>query len=72
MNAISINSEPMQMRKRIGSTVYEINVYVKNDDAAETMDDKIMRLVRNDLNLAPENGTIKALQTGGLLERGSA
>ena len=39
--------EPCRCRKRIGSTVYEVNVYF-NQDAKETMNDKIMRLVRND------------------------
>ena len=36
---------PLKMRKRIGSTVYVTNVYFKND-AAETMNDKIMRLLK--------------------------
>ena len=40
-------AEPLNMRKRIGSTVYEVNVYF-NQDAKETMNDKIMRLIRNE------------------------
>ena len=39
--------EPYKFRKRIGSTVYVTNVYFKND-AVETMDDIIMRLIRNE------------------------
>ena len=40
-------AEPIKMQRRIGSTVYEINVYFKHD-AAETMNDKIQRLIRNE------------------------
>jgi len=40
-------TKPFEMIKRIGSTVYEVNVYF-NQDAKETMDDKIMRLIRNE------------------------
>ena len=39
--------EQLSVHKRIGSTVYEVNVYL-NPDAKETMNDKIMRLVRNE------------------------
>ena len=42
-----IHAEPMNMRKRIGSTVYEVNCYF-NQDAKETMDDVIMRLIRSE------------------------
>ena len=42
------NAEPLNVRKRIGSTVYEVNVYF-NPDAKETMNDKIMRLIRNEI-----------------------
>ena len=43
------NAEPLNVRKRIGSTVYEVNVYF-NPDAKETMNDKIMRLIRNEVS----------------------
>ena len=43
------HAEPVTMRKRIGSTVYEVHTHF-NPDAKETMDDKILRLIRNDLN----------------------
>jgi hypothetical protein len=36
---------PFNMRKRIGSTAYEVEVYF-SPAAGETMDDKILRLVR--------------------------
>ena len=40
-------TESMRMRKRIGSTVYEVRVHF-NQDAKETMDDVIMRIIRNE------------------------
>jgi len=40
--------EPYRLKKRLGSTVYEVNVYF-NQDAKETMNDKIMRLIRNEI-----------------------
>ena len=40
--------EPYRLKKRLGSTVYEVNVYF-NPDAKETMNDKIIRLIRNEI-----------------------
>jgi hypothetical protein len=64
------HAEPAQLRKRIGSTVYEVRVHF-NSDAKETMDDKILRLVRNDLNKPPVDVKIAVPQTGRLPERSS-
>lgn len=55
--------------KRIGSTNYEVRVYF-NQDAKETIDDKILRLMKTDLNLEPVNATIMMPQTSRLPERG--
>ena len=40
-------TEPYRFTKRLGSTVYEVRVCF-NQDAKETMNDKIMRLIRNE------------------------
>lgn len=58
------------LRKRIGSTVYEVHVHF-NRDGRETMNDKIMRLVTNDLNHPRDNVILKAPQMNRLPERGS-
>jgi len=58
------------MRKRIGSTVYEVNARF-NPEAKETINDKILRLIKNDLNFSEGGATIIALQTDRLPERGS-
>jgi len=36
---------PLKIQRRIGSTAYEVSVYFKTS-SGETMDDKILRLVR--------------------------
>ena len=70
MNIIKL-PEPMLMRKRIGSTVYEVHVRF-NQDAKESMNDKLLRLIINDLNLTSDNSKMGLPQTGRLPERSSA
>ena len=65
-----IHAEPLNMCKRIGSTLYEVEVYVKKH-TGETAEEKIMRLIKNDLNLTPGHGKISLPQTDRLPERGS-
>jgi len=38
--------------KRIGSIVYEVDIRF-NPDAKETMNDKILRLIKNEANMGP-------------------
>ena len=64
------NHAKLTLRKRIGSTVYITKLYVRND-AAETMDEKILRLIRNDLNYTAKNDIMVLPQTGRLPERSS-
>jgi hypothetical protein len=40
-----VPAEPFNMCRRISSTTYEVTVYF-NPESKETMDDKILRLVR--------------------------
>ena len=42
---------PKTMLKRIGSIVYEVEIHY-NPDAKETLNDKILRLIRNDMEAA--------------------
>ena len=67
---ICVSVKPITMRKRIGSTMYNVGVYF-NQNATETMDDKILRLIKNDLNCPQGNGIIGMPQTGWLPERSS-
>lgn len=41
------HAESLNMRKRIGSTVYEVRIHF-NQDAKETMNDKLLRLIRSE------------------------
>jgi hypothetical protein len=41
-------TEPIAMKKRIGSTVYEVNCYF-NPEAKETAEEKLLRIIKNDL-----------------------
>ena len=66
----STNQAKLTLRKRIGSTVYVTKLYVRND-AAETMDDKILRLIRNDLHYTQKDDIMVLPQTGRLPERSS-
>ena len=58
------------MSKRIGGTTYHVSA-IFNPASTETLQDKILRLVKNDLNLAPLRATMELPQTGRLLEGGS-
>jgi len=65
------NVKYMQMQKRIGSTTYRVNAHFC-ERAKETIQDKILRMVRNDLSLTSRNATMELPQTVWLLERSSS
>ena len=58
------------LRRQIGSTTYRLGIYF-NPNAKETLNEKVCRLLKNDLQSAQEDATIKPLQAGCLSERGS-
>jgi hypothetical protein len=43
----TINATPPRFSKRIGNTTYRVSVHF-SDKSKETMNDKIMRLIRNE------------------------
>ncbi|MCL2189465.1 MAG: transposon-encoded TnpW family protein [Defluviitaleaceae bacterium] len=45
---IQRDAEPSRFKQRIGSIIYEVGVHFK-EDATETMEQKILRLIKNDL-----------------------
>ena len=59
------------MRRRIGSTIYRARIFF-NPEAQETLDDKVLRLLKNDLRTEASHGKIEALQADLLPERGSS
>ena len=62
--------EPFVLQRRIGSTLYRVRARFSETNK-ETLDDKILRLLKNDLNTAPGHGKMDLLQTGRLLEGSS-
>ena len=62
--------EPLILHRKIGSTVFKVGIHF-NPEAKETLDEKVRRLLKNELQSAAENATIKPLQAGWLSERGS-
>jgi len=62
--------EPFVLHRQIGSTTFRVRLFF-NPDARETLDDKVRRLLKNDLQSARENVTIEPLQAGWLSERSS-
>ncbi|MDR2568805.1 MAG: transposon-encoded TnpW family protein [Oscillospiraceae bacterium] len=65
---VYVRSKPLNIQRRIGSTVYDVELFVKKDKA-DTIEEKVLRILKNDLNLAIQNGNIKLPQTGRLPER---
>ena len=63
--------EPFVLQRRIGSTLYRVRARFSETNK-ETLDDKILRLLNNDLNLPSSYATINMLQTGWLPERSSS
>jgi hypothetical protein len=64
------NPESFAMKKRIGSTTFIVNVYF-NKKGRETLEEKALRLMKNELKFAPKCANINPLQAGWLPERGS-
>ena len=62
--------EPYVLHRRIGSTTYRVRLHF-NPESKETLDDKVLRLLKNDLNLSPSHATMGLSQTGRLPERSS-
>jgi len=63
-------TEPGQyvLQRRIGSTLYRTRAHFSTT-SRETLDDKILRLLKNDLNLVQGHGNMEVLQTeDGCLE----
>ena len=62
--------ESFVIQRRIGSTTFKVNVHF-NKASKETLEEKVLRLMKNDLNFTHKNGNMKPLQAGWLSERGS-
>ena len=63
--------EQFVLQRRIGSTLYRVRAHFSETNK-EALDDKILRLLKNDLNLTANHAIMESLQTGRLSERSSA
>ena len=72
MNSVKnlTNPESFVLQRRIGSTTFKVNVHF-NKASRETLEEKVLRLMKNDLSFVLENVTMKPLQADWLSERGS-
>jgi|GEM_PF-2356465 len=59
---VNTTDEPLKLRSRIGSTVYEVNVYF-NKDGKETMDDIILRILGNNNKCYRRADCLKGIQS---------
>ena len=66
------NNAPEQfvLRRRIGSTNYRVRICF-NPNSRERLEEKVRRLLKNDLQATAENGSMKSLQASWLPERSS-
>jgi hypothetical protein len=62
--------EPFVLHRQIGSTAYRVRLHF-NTDAKETLDDKVLRLLKNDLCQSSSHVTMGLSQTSRLPERSS-
>ena len=66
------NNNFSYMTRRIGATTYKVRV-VFNDTATETMEDKILRIIRNELLEKSEKcGIVEVPQMGRQSERSAS
>ena len=70
VNQSTAAPESFVINRQIGSTLYHVGIHF-NPDAKETLDDKILRLLRNDLNPITRGAIIGLPQTGRLPEGSS-
>jgi len=63
--------EPFVLHRQIGSTTFRVKLHFI-PDSKETLDEKVKRLLKNDLQSAAGSITIEPLQAGWLSERSSA
>jgi hypothetical protein len=65
------NENTIMVRKRIGSTVFEVSGYF-DPNAKETITEKILNLMVNDLTYQSERGIIESPQTNRLSDGGNS
>ena len=66
------NTSSTTMTRRIGSTVFKVNIFTK-EDGSETMEDKILQLIRREgLASPPDCGMMNVPQMNRQSERSAS
>ena len=66
------NTNSTTMTRRIGSTVFKVNIFTK-EDGVDTMEDKILRLIQNEgLASPPDCGMMDMPQMNRQSERSAS
>lgn len=66
----NVNAQSGRFCQRIGRATYRVAIHFPCEEG-ETLEAKILRLIKNDLRLQAESATMESLQTGQLPEGGS-
>ena len=64
------NAQSSRFVQRIGSTIYTVNIFSK-EDSKESLEDKMFRMMQSDLTNERFCGNIRVPQADALPERGS-
>ena len=64
------NAQSSRFTHRIGSTIFTVGVYFK-EDGRETLEDKMFRMMKSDLNSGQLYDNVVMPQADALPERGS-
>jgi hypothetical protein len=64
------NPKPIAFSHKIGSTLYHVNVHY-DKAGKESLEDKIFRMMKNDLTGGAKSGIVQEPQADWLSERGS-
>ena len=64
------NPEPIAFTHKVGSTIYQVNIRFDNA-GKESLEEKILRMMKNDLTSAGKYGKMTLPQADWLSERGS-
>ena len=71
MNTVNkpTTSEPYVLQRQIGSTLFRVSIRC-SENAKETLEEKIQRLLKNDLQSSAMHGNMNSLQVSRLSEKG--
>jgi hypothetical protein len=70
LKSFTTDPEPIAFSHKIGSTLFQVNVHY-DEASAESLEDKIFRMLKNDLTKGGKSSKMAVPQADWLPERGS-